>query len=67
LREKFILIRVDATAESAELDKLKAQYQVVGLPTLIIYDRTGTLRKDLTVTGFEKADAFLPRLESALK
>ncbi len=67
LREKFTLIRFDATNGSAELEKLKTQYNIVGLPTLIFYDRTGALRSDLTVTGFEKADVFLPRLEAALK
>jgi thioredoxin:protein disulfide reductase len=64
LREKFILIRVDATSESAELDNLKTKYGIVGLPTIIFYDHTGTLRPDLTVTGFEDAKTFLNRISA---
>lgn len=66
LSEKFVLLKVDATEESPELDKLKKQYTVMGLPTMIFYDTTGQVRGDLTLTGFENADAFLKRMASAL-
>jgi len=66
LSEKFVLLKVDATEESPELDKLKKQYTVMGLPTMIFYDIAGQVRSDLTLTGFENADAFLKRMTSAL-
>lgn len=65
LSEKFVLLKVDATEDRPELDALKKQYAVMGLPTMIFYDTTGVIRNDLTVTGFEEADQFLKRMQSA--
>jgi thiol:disulfide interchange protein DsbD len=66
LSDQFTLLKIDATNESEALDRLKAQYHVLGLPTLIFYDVKGAIRGDLTVTGFENADAFLVRMKAAL-
>jgi thiol:disulfide interchange protein DsbD len=66
LSEKFTLLKIDATEDSAELQRLKKKYGVVGLPTMIFYDTTGKIRTDLTVTGFENADVFSGRMKSAL-
>jgi thiol:disulfide interchange protein DsbD len=63
---KFALLRIDATEESPELNVLKKQFAVVGLPTMIFYDTTGVIRTDLTVTGFEEADVFIKRMKTAL-
>ncbi|HVK61595.1 MAG TPA: cytochrome c biogenesis protein CcdA, partial [Bdellovibrionales bacterium] len=60
----FVWLKVDATEESAELDRVRKIYEVVGLPTMIFYDKNGQIRKDLTLTGFEKADLFLKRMEA---
>ena len=62
---KFALLRFDATEESPALDNLRARYQILGLPTLLFYDGKGKLRTELTVTGFEKADDFLKKMETA--
>ena len=67
LREKFVLLRVDATTDTPELQRLKEKYKVIGLPTLIFYDTKGNRRDDQTVTGFEEAALFAKRFESLLK
>ncbi len=66
LSEKFVLLQVDATDDFPGLDKLKKTYGVMGLPTMIFYDGAGQVRKELTLTGFENADAFVKRMNGAL-
>ena len=66
LSNRFLLLKVDATQESKDLDRLIERFQVVGLPTLIFYDERGHIRDDLTLTGFESADQFLDRMNSLL-
>lgn len=62
---KFVLLQFDATNDSPQLDELKKTYRVMGLPTMIFYDVGGTIRGDLTVTGFENADQFLAKMNAA--
>lgn len=66
LSDKFALLHIDATEESAELNALKKQYSIVGLPTMLFFDSSGHLRTELTLTGFEEADAFMKRMTSAV-
>jgi thiol:disulfide interchange protein DsbD len=66
LSEKFVLLQVDATEDFPGLDKLKTEYKVLGLPTMVFYDAGGKRRADLTVTGFEDADKFLSRMNTAV-
>lgn len=65
LSEQYTLLKIDATEDFPGLDELKTRYEVMGLPTMIFYGTDGEIRKDLTVTGFEDADAFLKRMQSA--
>lgn len=66
LSEKFTLLKIDATLDSDEVQRLKKKYRVIGLPTLIFYDTAGIVRSDLTVTGFEDAEKFSGRMKTAL-
>jgi thiol:disulfide interchange protein DsbD len=67
LSQKFVLLEFDATNESAELNRLKQKFMIVGLPTLVFYDVHGSRRdQDLRLTGFEKPSAFLKRMQAAL-
>jgi thiol:disulfide interchange protein DsbD len=66
LSEKFVLLQIDATDDFPGLDKLKSTYGVMGLPTMVFYDSSGHVRKELTVTGFENADSFLKKMTGAL-
>jgi thiol:disulfide interchange protein DsbD len=58
----YVWLEFDATNSSPELDELKARYKILGLPFVAIFDHHGEWRADLTLTGFEDADAFLARL-----
>ena len=58
-----VLLKVDATQENAQVTPLLAKYGVVGLPTIIFIEKDGTVRKDLTLTGFEPPMDFIKRLK----
>ncbi len=66
LENKYVFLKIDATEDSPELQRLKKKYSVIGLPTLIIYDVKGQRRDDLTLTGFEEPEPFASRLQRAL-
>jgi thiol:disulfide interchange protein DsbD len=61
--EKFIWLEFDATKSSPELDELKKRYEIRGLPHVVFYDSTGKWRTDLTLNGFEDAEAFYKRIQ----
>lgn len=63
----FVLLKFDATNDSEKLRELKKKYEIVGLPTLIFYDKTGTYRKDLTITEFVEAPVFVEKLKQISK
>ncbi len=65
MSDRFTLLHIDATEDSAALDTLKKQYSIVGLPTMLFFDAAGTLRTELTLTGFEEAEPFMKRMGSA--
>lgn len=62
--QDFILLKFDATEELPELAPLKEKYKIVGLPTLIFYDKSGKWREDLTVNEFETPEKFIERINS---
>ena len=64
--KQFIWMEFEATNPSDELDKLKKEYDIKGLPFVMIFDTDGKWRTDLTLTGFEEADLFLERIKKAL-
>ena len=64
---QFVMVRFDATQESPKLAELRAKYEIVGLPTILFFDRDGKLRKDLTLTAFEDAAGFEQRMSKVLK
>ena len=67
LGKKFVLLRFDATEDSAEVNAVLKEFNIIGLPTLVFFDRKGDQRDDERVTGFEKADRFIKRMENILK
>lgn len=67
LSKQFALFKVDATESFPGLEEIKKKYQVFGLPTLIFYDQSGQLRSDLTLNGFEDAQAFAARMRKVLQ
>jgi thiol:disulfide interchange protein DsbD len=63
--EAFVTVRVDATRSTPEIDRLMAKYGIRGLPWVAFVDPDGTIRRDLTVTGFIDAEKMLSRMAKA--
>ncbi|MCS7064760.1 MAG: thioredoxin family protein, partial [Fimbriimonadales bacterium] len=62
--ERFVRLIVDATREDdPEVQRILQKHAVVGLPTVIFIGTDGQERRDLRLTGFEPADAFLKRMQ----
>ncbi len=66
LSKQFVMLKVDATSPFEELKDWQAQYNVYGLPTMILINKNGTVLEDLTLTGFEEHEAFQERMKKAL-
>lgn len=63
----YTLLKFDATKDSEQLRSLKKKYNIQGLPTVIFINPNGVWIDALTLTQFEKADAFLSRMEKGAK
>lgn len=63
----YTLLKFDATKDSERLRILKKKYNIQGLPTVIFINPNGVWIDALTLTQFEKADAFLSRMEKGAK
>lgn len=58
----ILWLSFDATKDSAELAELRAKYNIPGLPAVLFFDASGKWREDLSLFGFEDAQAFLARM-----
>ena len=67
LGKNFVLLKFDATSESIELKKLKKQYSIMGLPTVVFISRQGEWLKDETLTSFEEPELFEKRMSRVLQ
>jgi thiol:disulfide interchange protein DsbD len=56
--QRFVAVKLDATEIDGEMQKLFDRYHIVGLPTVIFIDSTGTVLASPRVTGFVAADRF---------
>jgi thiol:disulfide interchange protein DsbD len=64
--KEFITIKADLTSfHSDETNKLRNQFDIRGVPTIVFIDRSGNEIKNLRLTGFEDADQFLKRMNKA--
>jgi thiol:disulfide interchange protein DsbD len=62
--DRFTRIKADLTnSGDPVVQKLTGQYAIVGVPTVVLIDSKGTENQALRLTGFEKADAFLARIQ----
>ncbi len=62
--ERFLTLRADLTSYSTPpVEAIKERFGILGLPWVVFIDGKGVERPDLRVTGFEKADDFLSRME----
>lgn len=62
--KKFVLVKIDATKSDEKINKLFEKYGIIGLPFVLFLDENGKPIEKVTLTGFEKPEAFLSRLES---
>ncbi len=67
LSAQFVMVKFDATQDSPQLAELKKRYGIVGLPTILFFNRQGEWLKDLTLTEFEAAAPFRARMEKSLR
>jgi len=58
LTKDFTLLRFDATQDSPKLKELKGKYKIVGLPTIVFYDRSGKYRPEFDVNEFITVEEF---------
>jgi thiol:disulfide interchange protein DsbD len=58
-------VSVDLTDRNPTNQKIAADWNVIGLPTVLILNPQGQICDNLTLNGFEDARAFKKRLESA--
>ena len=61
--KNIVLLKMDATKDSAELNELKKKYNIVGLPTILFIGSDGTWLKSKTLSEFENKDSFFRRLD----
>ncbi|MFA4947207.1 MAG: cytochrome c biogenesis protein CcdA [Candidatus Krumholzibacteriia bacterium] len=60
----FVPLRVDLTKSGAAETKIKNNYRVRGVPTIIFIDGAGNERAELRATGFIDASEFSRRVEA---
>jgi thiol:disulfide interchange protein DsbD len=64
---RIVFIKVDLTNDKGEfVQKIKKQYDIKGVPTVVFLGKDGREIKELRLTGFENAESFIKRLEKVL-
>ena len=61
--KRFVLVKVDGTAEEDDLEPLYARFGVKGLPTVAFIDGTGKQLDEPKVTGFLEPAKFLQTMQ----
>ncbi len=56
---EFLLLRVDATRASEYITELQTRFNVLGLPTIVFFDKHGHVIESARVVGFLEPDQFL--------
>ena len=61
--DKFVLVKVDLTANDAVAKAFSKKYGILGPPTILFFDENGHLRNDETIIGFKGPEEFLRHLK----
>jgi len=65
--QRFNLLLVDATTVNDDVEKLKKDRNVIGLPAIFFYSKSGREIPEATLTGYENGDAFAQRMRQVLQ
>ncbi len=60
-----VLIQADVTADDEHDRALMKHFGIIGLPSILFFDKNGFEDKRLRATGFENAETFVQRIEAA--
>ncbi|MCB9030465.1 MAG: sulfite exporter TauE/SafE family protein [Deltaproteobacteria bacterium] len=63
--EKLILVKLDFTSPSDELETIQERYEILGLPSLLFLDNQGNEIPNTRVTGFLEPKEFLVAVNKA--
>lgn len=66
MKSQFTWLQVNATHQSPLVSTMQKKYNVLGLPTILFFSKTGILQKQLRLTGFENYKKFKKRLTQLL-
>lgn len=68
LSEKFTRLKADLTKENTpEVQRLREEYDILGVPTVVFIGPSGEERCDLRLTGFVGPDKFVDLMQEALR
>ncbi len=68
ISDQFNLIKVDLTSNSdPQVREIRKKFNIKGVPTIILIDKNGKIRQDLSFVGFLKADEFIKRLNNLVQ
>ncbi len=68
MSRQFVLFKVDITGGmSAEIDKLRKQFNVKGVPTIIFINPQGEPQPALRILGFVEPEEFIKKMKAALQ
>jgi thiol:disulfide interchange protein DsbD len=63
--DRAVLLQADVTANDAEDQALLGHFGILGPPSILFFDASGTERPELRVVGFKPADEFRAHLRRA--
>jgi thioredoxin:protein disulfide reductase len=62
--DRFTRVKADLTnGDDPVVQQLRKRFSIIGVPTVVLIDSKGAENQALRLTGFEKADAFLARIQ----
>lgn len=64
--EPFVLLQIDATELSPQIQAQLDHYGIPGLPAILVYDRTGNERPEFRLLGEMEADEFIAWVNGTL-
>lgn len=66
--ENLVMVKIDLTRRGDPAhEKLLAEYEVKGVPTVVFLDRKGRERRDLRLVDFLPADQFMDRMSDLMR